>query len=86
MKNLKLDLQKLSQEAIDRIIEAVRNETAGNIIFEIEQAEPVAWRDPKTGSLCTPRNKEYGLKSNYASDYAQYSEPLYIAGCAENRP
>lgn len=63
-------------------------ESATRFAFEIwnasrsalrERAEPVAWRDPKTGSLCTPRNKEYGLKGNYASDYAQYSEPLYNA-------
>ncbi|AYJ73323.1 hypothetical protein HOU43_gp35 [Cronobacter phage CS01] len=32
MKSLKLDLQKLSPEAIDRIIEAARNEPGGNII------------------------------------------------------
>ncbi|AEM24776.1 hypothetical protein F414_gp23 [Cronobacter phage ESP2949-1] len=39
MKSLKLDLKKLSPEAIDRIIEAVRNAPAGNVIFESEKVE-----------------------------------------------
>lgn len=43
MKSLKVDLKKLSPEAIDRIIEAVRNEPGGNVIVESYQAEPVAY-------------------------------------------
>lgn len=41
MKSLKLDLQKLSPEAIDRIIEAARNEPGGNIIAYTAPPAPV---------------------------------------------
>lgn len=68
MKSLKLDLQKLSPEAIDRIIEAVRNAPAGNVIVESVRAEPLRqlenlehfiafWRKVQSGAMSPSKNE-----------------------------
>lgn len=46
-------------------------------LAELAKQEPVAWRNPKTGNICLPRNKKRGLESSYAEEYEQYCEPVF---------
>lgn len=87
-----MDIQKLIKDAerADAVAELMQDVNPHHVLelaeklkeaeaklASLAKQEPVAWRNPKTGNICLPRNKKRGLESSYAEEYKQYCEPVF---------